>query len=522
MSGRPPSPGPPGDTESPAVSSSIRQSQVSQAPPTSSSMYNQSYTSQQNKSMRSAPAPKGVDPQTATLRFCVIVCGILVIICLGVVAIVLPLVTDLYCDCESSTRDSAQPTPAPGTPTLSPSFPPTSERFTQFVNGYAAEISGTEAFEDYSSPQFQAAEFIANEVSFDVSDLDQLGDLYALSVFYYSTNGDDWKECSQGDTICLAGQSWMNPELNHCQWAWISCNDDGRVVNVIFTDAEGNNLDGPLTLELGLLTELTQFVAVNNKITGNFPEEFGELTKVTHLILASNSMSGVIADDFLINSPVEIFMVNNNEFSGAIPRSLTEISTLSQLLLANNRFNGAIPEEFGRLTNLGTLDLTGNQFIGVIPDAIYSDSIENLFLGENPQLQGTISSAIGQANNLSRLRITNTGISGSIPNEIYSLPRLAELDLSDNSLTGQLSGSVSNLGDTLRILKLEGNNFNGVLPSSAIDQLIVSNVLKFERNSFTGTISANTCARRGDGRNELDQLTVDCEEVTCNCCDNCT
>jgi hypothetical protein len=200
----------------------------------------------------SAAAPKGPDEGTATSRYYVIVVGIIVVICLGVAAIVLPFTLDSYCDCPDvpNINSPTQPTPAPQpstpsqpsssaaptAPTASPSVAPTTGRFTQFVENFAADISGSDVFEDPSSPQYRAAQFIANEASFDseINNVEQLGDLYAVSVFYYSTGGDDWTECSQGNSTC-EGQSWLSPEVGYCEWNWITCNEDNRVSDIIFS-----------------------------------------------------------------------------------------------------------------------------------------------------------------------------------------------------------------------------------------------------------------------------------------------
>ncbi|KAG7345456.1 RHS repeat-associated core domain containing protein [Nitzschia inconspicua] len=499
-----------------------RGSQVSQAPPINSVKY-------------SRPAPDTMDPQTASNRFAVIVLGISVVICLGVAAIVLPFTLDSYCNCPSVPNLSGSPSPTaspgsspsstvpPGTPTATPTrLDDVSDQFVQFVNNYARRISGDEPFEDPSSPQFRAAQFIADESTFGstISSLGQLDDLYAVTVLYYSTKGDGWTECSKEGTNC-DGEPWLSPDVSNCEWNWITCNDDGRVVDVVFTNADGNNLDGPLTLEMGLLTGLTQFVAVNNKISGSFPEEFGKLTNVTRLILPSNSMNGTIPNDFLADSPLQIIILSDNGFSGNIPQSFSEVTTLTQVHLANNSFSGTIPEAFGSLPNLGILDLTENRLIGIIPDAIYSDTLERLYLGGNQQLTGSISSAVGDATSLLRLRIPHTMIEGIIPEELFTLPRLEEIHLANNNLSGTLSSSVANLGDTLRILKLDGNELSGSLPSDAINQLTISNILTFEQNSFTGSISSETCGRIGNGRDRLQELTVDCNEVSCSCCTNC-
>lgn len=179
-----------------------------------------------------------VDPQTAANRFAVVVVGILIIIALGVAAIVLPFILDSYCNCPSvpnisgSSPPATSPTVSPGTPTINPDV---SDQFLQLVNNYARAISGDEPFEDPQSPQYRAAQFIADNANFvnQLSKESELDDLYALTVFYYSTNGDDWTECSQDGTVC-DGTSWLDPDAVQCQWNWIECNQDGRVVNVIF------------------------------------------------------------------------------------------------------------------------------------------------------------------------------------------------------------------------------------------------------------------------------------------------
>lgn len=48
-----------------------------------------------------------------------------------------------------------------------------------------------------------------------------------------------------------------------------------------------------------------------------------------------------------------------------------------------------------------------------------------------------------------------------------------------------------------------------------------TDVLELDENQLTGEISDTICARRGDGRTQLNELTVDCDEVVCDCCTNC-
>mmetsp|Transcript_13718 Transcript_13718/g.32028 ORF Transcript_13718/g.32028 Transcript_13718/m.32028 type:complete len:551 (+) Transcript_13718:36-1688(+) len=471
------------------------------------------------------------DDSGARTRRWLIIFVLFIAICGIVAAIVVPL----YVVKPSATPQSTPPTSSPVVPpnvnpTEAPTTkdvgtpPPTTMRFGTFVKNFASTISRSAVFEDPTSPQYKAVNFITNDAKFTSSLLDEatLGDFYAVSAFYYSTGGDFWFECSQGSENCPSGVSWMNPDVSYCEWAWITCNEAGRVIDIVFSDTKDNNLTGTLTSELGVLTELEQFVVVNNDIKGKLPDKLGDLTHVTHFILANNSFSGRIHDTFLENSPVEVFMVSQNKFKGNVPASLTKITSLLQIFLDNNRFSGPIPADFGSLPQLATLDLSANFLEGEIPESIFSASMENLYLGGSTKITGSLSSAVGKARTLGRLHITGTGISGSIPGDLFTLPFLSEIVLSNNKLTGGLPETVSNLGGTLRLMMLDGNGFSGDLPSVAIDELAILNVLTLDRNAFTGAISATTCSQRGEGYFDLQILTVDCAEVTCSCCNNCS
>lgn len=426
------------------------------------------------------------DPGVTRMRHWVVILGLLILICLAVAAIVIPLYVPPQFK-STSNEPITTPMPSTQTPSSSPSETPgttvpTSEDFASFVKNFAKDISGSEVFENSDSPQFKAADFIAIDANFSstLTNDATLGDFYAVSVFYFSTGGQYWFECSKGSKKC-PGVSWMTNNVIYCEWSWITCNENGRVRDIIFGDVKGNNLTGTLMSEMALLTELEKFVVINDDLSGSLPNKIGELTEVTHFILSNNSFSGNIPGSFLETSPLEVVMLSDNDFRGPVPDSLTKQTTLYQLFLDNNRFSGTIPSHLGSLPNLSTLDLSRNQFSGAIPDDIYTDVIQNLYLGGSTELQGTISSAVGFASNLVRLHITGTRISSGIPDELFTLPFLTEIVLSNNTLTGELSGLVADLGGTLRVLELDGNKFSGNLPNVAIDELLISNILRFDR-----------------------------------------
>ena len=125
------------------------------------------------------------------------------------------------------------PTPVP-TPGETP--PPTTLRMGQFVSNFLIPVSGEEVFQDPSSPQYQAALYMAD---FDdqidqLQGLGHLADRYAATTFYFATGGDSWDSCFLGDTSCDEPDDgpWLTGDI--CTWRSVSCNGEGRVTSISF------------------------------------------------------------------------------------------------------------------------------------------------------------------------------------------------------------------------------------------------------------------------------------------------
>ena len=227
-------------------------SMASSGPPSAQYRVSQTPEGIDLESSRIAPeiqSKEGADESTARMRYWVIIFGLLIVICVGAAAIVVPLYVKPQYESDpiviiqtgapapsASVVPNSSPTQAP-TPKDVPTLPPTTAAFATFVNQFALEISGSEAFENPDSPQYKAADFIANDAEYAprLSDKAMLGDLYAASVFYFSTAGEYWFECSQGSDNCPDGISWMSSNVTYCHWSWIGCNDAGRIVDIVFS-----------------------------------------------------------------------------------------------------------------------------------------------------------------------------------------------------------------------------------------------------------------------------------------------
>lgn len=122
------------------------------------------------------------------------------------------------------------------TPTSSPNDPttlsPTSLRLGNFISVFLVPLSGEAVFEDQNSPQFQAAQYMADEDPFssELTDETLLAERYAVTTLYFATGGDSWRQCNLGDITCEG--PWLTGSV--CSWQYVICSQDGRVIGINF------------------------------------------------------------------------------------------------------------------------------------------------------------------------------------------------------------------------------------------------------------------------------------------------
>ncbi|XP_040953458.1 receptor-like protein Cf-9 homolog [Gossypium hirsutum] len=256
------------------------------------------------------------------------------------------------------------------------------------------------------------------------------------------------------------------------------------------------------------------------------------------LNLGDNQLSGTIhSTDWSGLSKLEIVDLSNSKRSGTIPPTLFGIQSLRRLFLSQNQFNGSIGDLHGKASSLlGTLhymanfqlqlklpkpvkqpdpsrntqldleinkslninsgiwilDLHGNQLQGQVPTlpsyATYLDYSDNNFsfvlpahIGDSLQFTSFFS-------------LSNNNIQGRIPESLCNhtklqvqshhffgkLQRLESLDLSRNSLGGEIPLQLANL-NFLLFLNVSNNKLVGPIPTST--QLQTFSEASFENNA---------------------------------------
>ncbi|KAF9207168.1 hypothetical protein BGZ49_001022, partial [Haplosporangium sp. Z 27] len=231
-------------------------------------------------------------------------------------------------------------------------------------------------------------------------------------------------------------------------------------------------------------------------LTGTLPESLGSLHALQYLLLYYNNLSGPIPSS-LSKLPLLILDLSHNRLSGSLPSSATGWANLGTLNLEQNKLTGPVPDWVSTLPNLHSLAIGQNFFTTGDPPSKFSFNVE-------PSINGTITTvplvnpadvkppsstfleSFAQLPKLRQLKLDSLGISGRIPASWQQkMTKLTKLDLSNNSMQGQIPGFINSFTG-LKTLLLDRNEFGGPIPSfSSLKSL---NVLDLSYNQLSGPL----------------------------------
>jgi hypothetical protein len=219
----------------------------------------------------------------------------------------------------------------------------------------AAPNSAALAVQDEASPQAFAFNWMIDNTSFGNHSTERILQRYALTVLYFSAEGDGW----------VNNTNWLVHE-DECEWfnkASLTtiggpCTETGLLLGL---DLSRNSLNGalPVQEEFALLTELVVINFNRNPLTGAVPPPLlqggGVLRNLESIDLANTDIDGPLVDDTLLVS--------------------TE-PALRRLNLAGTPVSGSVPSSWGAFVNLQDLLLHGTSLTGTMPPAVCEN--ENL------------------------------------------------------------------------------------------------------------------------------------------------
>ncbi|GMH14461.1 hypothetical protein Nepgr_016302 [Nepenthes gracilis] len=209
-----------------------------------------------------------------------------------------------------------------------------------------------------------------------------------------------------------------------------------------------------------------------NEIRGSIPNLIFVHVSLVFLELSSNNLSGIVKlDMFCKLKNLTYLNLSHNSLSlltkcsNAISSNVATCPRLLVLECSSCNIT-EFPDFLRTQEDLVVLDLSNNKIHGNIPkwaQNIGKDSLHYLDLSGNIL---TSSLDLLQWKNLHYINLNSNIFAGEMPFAICTLISLQVLDLSYNSLSGEISRCFKNFSDQLTMLDLKSNKFHGTLPSS--------------------------------------------------------
>ncbi|XP_004954582.1 receptor-like protein kinase 5 [Setaria italica] len=292
--------------------------------------------------------------------------------------------------------------------------------------------------------------------------------------------------------------SWKNTSSNttasspftHCEWAGVTCNDNGQVTALSF---QNFNISNPIPASICSLKKLAYLDLSYNNLAGEFPAAalYG-CSALHYLDLSNNLFSGVLPTDIngKLSMQMEHLNLSTNGFSGSVPSAIAGFPKLKSLILDTNSFNGTYPgSAIGSLTELETLTLASNPFSpGRIPhDFSKLKNLKMLWMS-GMNLTGVIPYALSALTELTVLALYENNLEGAIPAFVWKLQKLEFVYLYANSFMGAIGPEFTAVN--MQQLDLSGNSLSGVIPET-IGNMKNLTLLCLYNNYFTGWIPSN-------------------------------
>ncbi|XP_073280892.1 probable LRR receptor-like serine/threonine-protein kinase At1g07650 isoform X2 [Primulina huaijiensis] len=259
---------------------------------------------------------------------------------------------------------------------------------------------------------------------------------------------------SNWNTSKRADMPWYNNSIIcDCSYPDGACH-----VQKIFL--KGQDLAGVLPPSLAKLPYLNTIDLTRNFLSGTIPPEWAS-TKLEYLSVIVNRLSGPIPK-YLGNITTLVYMsLESNQFNGTVPAELGKLINLENLILSDNNLTGELPKELNNLTNLTEL-LSSNRFSGNIPSFLSWTQLQMLEM-QASGFEGPIHSSISVLKNLTELRISDLNGGASTFPLLRDMTRMNKLMLRSCNLSGEIPGYLKNM-PALKILDLSFNSLTGEIP----------------------------------------------------------
>ena len=183
---------------------------------------------------------------------------------------------------------------------------------------------------------------------------------------------------------------------------------------------------------------------------------------------------------------LSVLSLSGCSISGLIDSSLSNLHFLSEINLSLNNLSSQVPDFLENLSSLVSLHLSYCELLGEFPRGVFLlPKLQNIDISNNPKLVGLLPE-FPQHSSLSKILLSNTRFHGKLPESIGNLQFLNQFYIDSCNFTGTIPNSIGNLSN-LQFLSFSSNNLSGSIPSS-ITNLTQLQVLALDSNYLSGSI----------------------------------
>ncbi|RXH96033.1 hypothetical protein DVH24_008533 [Malus domestica] len=301
-----------------------------------------------------------------------------------------------------------------------------------------------------------------------------------------------------------------------------------RLSSLEYLDLSSNFLFGSIPPRISAMAMLQTLKIDGNFLNDTIPDWFNSLSNLTTLSLRNNKLEGAL-QDFSRLSSLQVLDLSGNRLSAMLPPMP---KGLVMLFVSENSFSGKIPVKYGKLSGLQHIDMSHNALIGTPPAALFSlpnisyfveffivnvlqpswlrvkdlqpswlrvNVLQPSWLRVNVlqpswlrRKRSTEHPSSTQLHNvlqpswLRRKRSTEPGISsGSLPGNLICGSKLDFIDISNNSLTGDLPSCLRNESKE-RVVKFGGNCLSIGVQRQQHEQSHCKEVITLKKKEFRG------------------------------------